>query len=229
MERNEFAAHRIPDAQFLRQVRDDLPRHMGPYRLQHTLGVWKQCVELGKLFGAFDDTVFSAAQCAKLQLAGLMHDITKELDAQQHIAVCQKYGKTLTAEQLASASVLHQTTGAYVAAELYGDYIDDEIFHAISCHTTGEQQMSLFDKLLFLADYIEPGRTFSDCTQIRDMFYDGLPAVQNSAVRLCKFLDAVVCSILEQTISQLVRRKSVIDPRTVAAYNALRMQNRETE
>lgn len=216
----------VTDA-LLMQVQNDLPQYMDTYRLQHTLGVRTECRALGKLFAGAE--LLCEDQVKKLELAGLLHDITKECTVAQHEQLCRENGVLLTSEQLSSPKVLHQSSGACRARILYGAYVDDEIYHAIACHTTGKTHMTLFDKLLFLADYIEAGRKFEACQKTRQLFWNSvsllpaLPLAKRQAA-LCHLLDEVILQTLTETITTLAARGKVIDSHTVSCYNELVVQ-----
>ena len=117
-------------------------------RYYHTLGV------------SYTAAALAMSHCAdiyKAQLAGLLHDCAKYLKSSEMIAECEKYGIEITDTERLAPGLLHTKLGAYFAKEVYG-VDDEEILSAILYHTTGKPDMSLLEEIIFVADYIEPGR-----------------------------------------------------------------------
>lgn len=140
---------------------------MDERRLRHTLGVSGECGALARLFG------FSEGDVLRLSAAGLLHDITKQRSLPDQLELCRRYGISYPAGAEHSPKVFHGWTAAALALDEYAEYCDAEMAQAIYEHTTGGENMSLFSMLLYLADYIEPGRTFPDCVRLREYFYAG--------------------------------------------------------
>ena len=90
--------------------------------------------------------------------AGILHDITKKLDTPEQLELCRRYGCTLTQEDLDSPKTIHAITGALVARDQFG--VGDAVYSAIRWHTTGRADMRLLEKIVYMADYMEPTRTF---------------------------------------------------------------------
>lgn len=146
-------------------LRRELSGRIGERRFRHTLAVEEEIVSLGKLYLPHDVN--------RLRIAALLHDLTKEWKAEEQIAFCRQHGIALSPAELAAPKVLHAKTGAFLARMEYQHLADDEIVDAISLHTVAAWGMTLFSSLLYLADYIEPTRTYEDCIALRKAFYDG--------------------------------------------------------
>ncbi len=130
------------------EIRDRLKETLKPSRYEHTLGVTYTAVCLAMRYG-YD--------LGKAETAGLLHDCAKCFDNQTILARCDELGIPVTDDERLAPGVLHAKLGAYMAREEYG--VDDpEILDAIECHTTGKPNMGTLDKILYMADYIEPGR-----------------------------------------------------------------------
>lgn len=149
----------------LDELRRSVAARIGEYRLRHTLGVEQAIASLGELY--------LPQKLVKLRVAALLHDITKEWTPEEQIAFCREKGIPLSPEEMAAPKILHAKTGAYVAQSDYPSLVDDEIADAIREHTVAASEMPVFSALLYLADYIEPTRTYSDCVALRDAFYKG--------------------------------------------------------
>ena len=178
-------------------------------RYQHILRVEDEIVKLGEIF--LPDKLY------ELRVSAILHDITKDISLQQQLQLCKKFGIMYCDSK--SKEILHSKTGAYYAREKFSLCVTDEIFNAIKNHTTGCADMSLFDKLLFVADYIESGRTYKKCISVREKLWKGLDTVASDQRE--KLLDEVCIEILDNTILFLVNEKKTIYEETITARNSL--------
>lgn len=206
-------------------VRAEIPGFISGKRLAHTYAVEEECAALGALFCRFP-ALFTEEDACRLRIAALLHDITKEKTHEEQLALCVRYRIPLTAYERCTPKVLHAKTAAFLAEDVinrkFGScVVTGDIRHAIFTHTTGAGQISLMDKLLYLADYIEPTRTFDDCVALRRAFYDPIEEAAESAERLLLHLDRVLVLSFDMTIRDLLERGLLIDPETTAARNAL--------
>lgn len=174
--------------------------HVKDYRFEHSLRVEQTAIELAKIHGANQ---------AQAGLAGLLHDITKDLSKDKQEKLKLKYGVSSPVEK-----TLH---GPTAAAWLRGNgYVTDpDVLSAIRYHTTGRPSMSLLEKIIFIADAIEPGRIYPGVDQLRHL------AETN--------LDEAVLFALTRTVRELLERESLIDPDTISAYNDYRRMIDEVE
>ena len=150
-------------------LREELSKHIQGKRLEHSLSVEDEAAELGRLYGLTDESLM------KLRAAAILHDITKGIGLDGQIDLCKKHGIPIRSDDMDSPKVFHSITGAEVAKSIFPDYVDEEIYSAIKYHTTGRRQMTLFEKLIYLADYIEKTRDFPDCIALREHFYSAAP------------------------------------------------------
>ena len=192
-------------------LRDAIRTRLGEWRFSHTLSVEKEIIKLGKRYLPQD--------ISRLQIAALLHDITKELSTEEHVALCARHGIAVTDAELASHKTLHAKTGALLAADEFGDLVDAEILDAIAKHTTGAAQMSVFAKLLYLADYIEETRRFPDCIRLREMFWDGFENLPQNKYR--ERLDRVLLASFEMTLTSLAAEGATVASETLAARDAI--------
>ena len=183
----------------LLQYRQVLATKLDPKRYEHTLGVSFMSAALAM---AHDYDVTDA------QMAGLLHDCAKHFPENVLIAKCQKRGVVLSEDQLKAPTVVHAIYGAYLAEHKYG-ITDKEIINAIRYHTTGRAGMSKLEKIVYIADYIEPLRSASEI----------LPEVRELAF---KDLDQCMYLILEDTVRYLSSKKSFIDRDTLWAFDYFR-------
>ena len=130
------------------EIRKHLKKKLNPMRYEHTLGVSYTCMALAMRY---------SANLEQAEMAGLLHDCAKRYDDEAIICKCQEHGIELTEGELRAPAVIHAKLGAWMAEHKYG-ITDPEVLSAIACHTTGKPAMSLLDKILYVADYIEPRR-----------------------------------------------------------------------
>lgn len=129
-------------------------------RIPHVQGTEKVACELAELYGENVDDARTAA---------ILHDITKKLDMQQQLILCKKYGIMVDSLESSSEKLLHSKTGAYYSRDMFG--ISRRVFEAIKWHTTGKAAMSLLEKIIYIADYIEPTRDFEGVDKLRELAY----------------------------------------------------------
>ena len=132
-------------------------------RIPHVLGTEQEAIRLAARYGA---------DVGKARVAALLHDCTKRLDLEEQLALCRRYHIQLDALEEKTLKLLHAKTGAAVARDVFG--VDDEIYRAIWWHTTGHAGMTLLEKIMYLADYIEPSRVFPGVEDLRRACYEDL-------------------------------------------------------
>ena len=155
-----------------------------------------------------------------LRAAALLHDITKEVSAEQQIALCKKYGLPVTDDDLCAPKTFHARTAAAIIPDAYPEFADPLIVGAVRWHTTGHEDMTLTEKLLYLADYIDDSRTFENCVLLRHFFWDANPLEMNEDMRLKLLRDTLLLSY-RMTVSDLLAEGKPIAMDTVKARNQL--------
>lgn len=179
-------------------------------RYYHTLGVQREAHALG--------LIFLPAKAEKLALAGLLHDITKDFNLEKQLFMCDEYGITIDRNNIVP-KLLHAKTGCEFAKRLFGDVIvDKEVYDGIYYHTTGRANMTLFEIIIYLADYIEDGRQFEDCVLLRKFFYDNIKKAQSRDEKFEVLRKTMVMSF-DLTIKNLIEEGKQIDSDTVNARN----------
>ena len=156
-----------PNADFRRLPMEKLEQVvtclLKPNRVNHVLGCRDTAVALAKHWGANE---VDAAR------AGLLHDITKALDGQRQLTLAGEYGIILTAFQQKYPKTLHALTGSLVAESVFGE--NDAVVQAIRHHTTGKADMTLLEKIIYVADYMEPNRNFPGVEDLRELAFSDL-------------------------------------------------------
>ena len=136
-----------------------------PNRVAHVLGCRDTAVELARRWGA-DET--DAAR------AGMLHDITKALDGPLQLTLCEAYGMILDDFSAKNPKTLHALTGSLVAERIFGE--KEAVVEAIRWHTTGKADMNLLQKIIYVADYMEPNRDFPGVEQLRSLAFTDIDA-----------------------------------------------------
>ena len=166
-------------------------------RIPHVLGTEQEAIRLAERYGA---------DVEKARVGALLHDCTKKLDMEAQLALCRHYGIQLDELEQKALKLLHAKTGAAIARDVFG--VDEEIYSAILWHTTGHANMTLLEKILYLADYIEPSRDFPGVDKLRAVCY--------------KNLDAGLLMGLEMTIGEMNAMGNPVHHATIEARDALK-------
>ncbi len=169
-------------------------------RVAHVLGCRDTAVELAKRWGA------DVADAAR---AGLLHDITKALDGPVQLLVCRAYGVELDEFSRENPKTLHALTGSLVAERIFGE--NPAVVAAIRSHTTGKPAMNPLEKIIYVADYMEPNRDFPGVERLRELAFSDL----DGALRLG----------LEMTLDMLRRQRREISPASQEAVQYLYQQD----
>ena len=169
---------------------------LNPNRVAHVLGCRDTAVDLAKHWGA-DET--DAAR------AGILHDITKALDGPLQLTLCEGYGKMLGEFSRKYPKTLHALTGSLVAQRIFGE--NENVVSAICHHTSGRADMTLLEKIIYVADYMEPCRNFPGVENLRRLAYLDI----DSALKLG----------LEMTLEHLARQGNEVSPETREALTWL--------
>jgi len=181
-------------------------------RYIHVLGVEKEAGKLAEIFEC------GANLAKKLKSAAILHDITKEFDRETQLEICEKYKIKLSESDMRTEKEWHAKTGAYIAKCEFG--ADGIVFDAIYYHTLGKNKdFTLCDKIIYLADYIEPNRAYQDCIDVREFFYSKIDKT-GSPDEKQKVLDDTVLFSLNRTIKSLIDENSFIHKNTVKCRNS---------
>lgn len=181
--------------QKITKIRRKLMTELDTERYEHTLGVMYTAASMAM---RYDEDV------EKALLAGLLHDCAKCISGENKIKLCNKYHLSVSEVEKKNPSLLHAKLGAFLAAKKY-HIKDKDVINAIASHTTGCPNMTLLDKIIYIADYIEPGRK-------------ELPNM--AEVRKLAFTDINEClyRILEDSLVYLKSKNISVDPMTEKTY-----------
>ncbi len=179
----------------IEKIKNKIKRHQDGPRFEHTLGVMYTAASLAMCYGA---------DMEKAYLAGLLHDCAKHYSGEKKLDLCKKYGLSISDAERDNPGLLHAKLGSYLAEHKY-DIDDLEILDSITWHTTGRPEMTLMDKIVYIADYIEPNR-------------DQAPNLPHFRRLAFEDIDECLFQILEASLAYLKTRNEVIDPMTEQTY-----------
>ena len=177
------------------QLMDSIKHLMEEPRFKHTLGVEDVACDLALIHGC---------DINKACIAGILHDCAKGLSDEELIRECNRYDLPITDAERQKKLLLHAKVGAAYAEDKFG-ITDEDILNAIRYHTTGRAGMTLLEKIIFIADYIEPNR-------------EPLPRIDRIRWEAYNHLDTAVTMISENMLLYLRDIGSVIDIRTIETY-----------
>lgn len=180
----------------IRKIRKKMEKILDHKRFEHTLGVAYTAAALAMCCQA--DTM-------KAQMAGLLHDCAKQLPGEKLIEICEKHEIPITDVERHSPYLLHAKAGSYFAKKKY-NIQDQDILNAIRNHTTGRPGMSELEKIIYIADYIEPGRKQApNLSQIRQLAF--------------RDLDEALFHVLKDNLAYLQQTNIPMDPMTQETYD----------
>ena len=198
--------------EMLDALRADVAAGMSEKRFRHTAEVEKMVARLAALYAPHKETM--------LRAAALLHDLTKEYSTDHQLRLCVLHGLTVTENDLGAPKTFHARTAAAEIPHRYPAFADEELLSCVRYHTTGRKDMTLEEKLVYLADYIDMSRTFADCVALRNAFFDAKPEDMSAEERLCHLDDVLIMS-LDMTIQGLLDKGALISADTFEARNAL--------
>lgn len=179
----------------IKRMQQKLKKHLDEDRYEHTLGVMYTA---GALAMRYQENIRSAL------IAGLLHDCAKCIPTNKKFKMCSKYHLEVSETERSNPSLLHAKLGAYLAEKKY-HVRDEAILSAITFHTTGKPAMSLLEKIVYVADYIEPGRReLPNMAEIRRVAFENI--------------DECIYQILQDSLNYLNTRNITVDPMTEKTY-----------
>ena len=203
--------------EMLSALRSDIEKRMLPKRFHHTVEVEKMAARLGELY--------VPEKIMTLRAAALLHDITKEYPTDRHMLLCAVHGLEVTKEDTCAPKTFHARTAAAIIPDAYPEFDDAEIISAVRWHTTGRADMTVCEKLVYLADYIDMSRTFEDCVKLREYFFSADLEKMGPEKRLEHLNDTLILSF-DMTIRGLMEDGTVISRDTFEARNFLIAEKR---
>ena len=187
----------------MKKIKKYLKKHLTKDRYQHTLGVAFTAAALAMKYNT--DTA-NANLVKRAYLEGLLHDCAKCMSDEKKLHICDKNNLSYSSMEADHPYLLHGKVGAHIARKKFG-IKDEDILQAITWHTTGRPNMSLLEKIIFIADYIEPSRKpVKELDQIRKLAFEDI--------------DNTMERILANTLKYLDGKNAPVDKMTVTTYES---------
>lgn len=185
-----------------KQIIEKLNTMLKPKRLEHSINVAKCAIKLSEIYG-YDKE--------KAYLAGLVHDCAKYFTKEQIDSYVEKYNIELDPLEVDNIALSHSIIGSFAIQEVF-NIQDMDIINAVRYHTTGRENMSILEKIIFMADMIEEGRNFPGVDHLRELSFN-------------KQLDKALITSFNNTIKFVIDNDQLIHPRSVKARNYLMQEN----
>lgn len=180
----------------IKKIRKSMEKNLDHKRFEHTLGVAYTAAALAMRY---------EVDILKAQTAGLLHDCAKCLSDEKRLSICEKHNIQMNEIEHNNPFLLHAKVGSYIAMKKFQIH-DKDVINAILNHTTGRPGMSSLEKIIYIADYIEPGRKQApNLAEIRKLAFQDL--------------DLALVKILSDTLDYLKTTNTDIDPMTQQTYD----------
>ena len=199
----------------IEKLRDRVAEILSEKRMKHVLAVEDMALRIGLMFHWNDDGMLDL-----LRAAALLHDVTKELTDEEQLALLAEHSFRPLPEDLASMPTVHALTAALIIPEKFREFADPRLIDAVRYHTTGREGMSVVEKIIFLADYIDDTRTYPSCVELRGEFFASCRDKMNETEKL-RILDRAALRSIENNLAYLKSKKRPIHPLTLEARDDL--------
>lgn len=181
----------------IEEIEKKIKSSVGIKRYNHSIGVMETAIKLARFNG---ENINNAA------LAGLLHDCGKFENTNEILKKCKDYNVDIDEYMKMNVQLLHAPLSAEIAKKDYGIH-DKNIFNSIKYHTTGRKNMSLLEKIIYIADYIEPNRNF--------------PGVEEVRILAFKDINKALLKAFDNTIQYVIQNNWIIHENTIFARNSL--------
>ncbi len=206
------------DRNDIEYLKGRMPDYVSGSRLEHVYSVEDCARRICEIQG------IRGQEQIKIRIAALLHDIAKSYDGGKQLCLAEELGSKLSENDINAPSTLHAFNGAYLAKRDFPNLVDGEIFGMIKYHCTGRAEMSNGEKIVFLADYIEPGRDNSACARVREAYFEN-----NNEKNLQYRLDRAVFLAYDLTVGFLKRKGGFIHPDTLYGLESIKREIEEHE
>ena len=203
---------KIITEEMIERLRVSATESMSEKRRIHTLAVEQMAMRIG--------AIYAPDKMEILRAAALLHDVTKELKLNDQLQLCEKYGIDVSENDKFAPKIFHAKTAAALIEEDFGEFADNEVVSAVRWHTTGREGMSVCEKIIYLADYIDDSRKFADCVKLREYFWGKDIESMSDSERNDHLRDTLIMSY-DMTIKNLLDENSPVAKDTFDARNEL--------
>lgn len=196
----------------IEKLREDVRGRLSEKRYLHTLGVEKMAVLIGEK--CLPDRI------DELRVAALLHDISKEYSEAEHLSLAKKHNIIFCDDDFSAPAIWHSLTAVAVIMDDFPDFVTDDVLTAVTNHTVGNADMSVFDEIILISDYTEEGRKYEKCIKVREEMLTELSAARTEKEAIFALHRAVISS-LENNIQELSFRGNSYHKRTSETLSAM--------
>ncbi len=193
-------------------LRKEVGATLSEKRFLHTLGVERAAVDIGR--HCLPDRL------TELSAAAILHDAAKELPREEQLGFMRGSDVAFTDEDFASETLYHAFCAPAFIKERFPEFATDEIISAVFLHTSGGEAMSVFDEIIFLADFVEDGREYNACKTIREDLFSALDG-ETDIDKKIKILHFQVLRVIDFTVNYLQKRERPVNSRMLLARNSI--------
>ena len=190
----------------------EVGKRLSEKRFKHTLGVEKMAALIGEKI--------MPESVDKLRVAALLHDISKEYSEAEYLELVEKHNLPFTDEDRKTPALWHSITAPCVVLSQFPEFEDAQVLSAVYNHTVGSPDMSVFDEIILISDYIEEGRQYKSCIELRESLLGELDRVK-SLDEAVMALHSAVFKSLENTINDFYSRGKEYHSRTGLTRDAI--------
>lgn len=176
------------------EIYEKVKEQLSERRFYHSECVVERCIEFAEIYGL---------DIEKMKIAGIAHDVAKEIPQETREQVAKKYNVELDEIEIKNSPLIHAKLGAAIAKQDFG--CSEDICEAIKYHTTGKEDMTLMEKVLFIADATGKDRTYDDAKELYEL------AKTN--------LDKAIVKLLKECIKEILDKESLVHPNSIKAFN----------
>ena len=176
------------------KVYDEVKKRLSEKRFNHSVCTMNRAIEYAKIYGEDEE---------KIKLTAIAHDIAKELEQNQMKEVIENYNIKLDEMEKNSIALAHSKIGSIICKNEFG--FDEDMVTAIAYHTTGRENMTTIEKIIFIADATGEDREFEDTQEVYELAKNNL--------------DNAIIKVLTETIKEIIEKKKTMHLDTIKTYN----------
>lgn len=195
----------------LSELKASVSRRISEKRFLHTLGVLEAALYLADISGI--------ASKSEIAAAAILHDVTKEISYDEQLFLIKSFNLKADKEDLAVREVIHSLTAPLIIERDFPIFATEKVISAVKHHTLGSPDMSLFDEIIFLADFIEPNRKYDACREVREFVYNNTS--RDSKEANVNLIHKASVMAIDSTINNLILNKKIISAKTVLTRNVI--------
>lgn len=184
-------------------------------RFKHTLAVRDMALRLGK--------IYLPNQLSELEYAALLHDITKELSVEENISLIGDLWQSLSYEEKISPQIFHAYSAPALIKRDFPKFATENVLSAVFKHTVADEDMTVFDMIIFLSDFIEEGRIYEASIATREYLFSNISCEERDNIRA--LINSCIMEI-DFTIEHIKKKGGNIVPKTLLARKSLVEKNR---